>query len=95
MASAPKGARGINIYDVRKFGDYEFDGIAEYLNQSAVREAFHVDPSIGPWTDESAVVAALLETREQGSTGHLVPLDRPAAAPEMLDCFVRDECFHE
>ncbi len=66
-------AGGINVYDVRKFGDYQFDVIAEYLNQPAVREALHVDPSIGPWADESAVVAALLELGEQGSTAYLFP----------------------
>jgi carboxypeptidase C (cathepsin A) len=66
-------AGGINEYDVRAFGDYDFSLIARYLNQPEVRQALHVDPSALPWVEESPIVAALLEQGEQGSSAHLYP----------------------
>jgi carboxypeptidase C (cathepsin A) len=66
-------AGGINVYDVRIFGDYNFSTIGDYLNQPAVREALHVAASALPWVDESTIVGNLLEAGEQGSTAHLFP----------------------
>ena len=68
-----KAAGGINVYDVREFGDYTFTEIAEYLNDPEVREALHADPAALPWVDESQIVGDLLETGEQGSTAYLYP----------------------
>jgi carboxypeptidase C (cathepsin A) len=67
-----RAAGGINVYDVRAFGDYDFSTIAAYLNQPDVREALHADTTL-PWVDESAIVGELLERGEQGSTAHLFP----------------------
>jgi carboxypeptidase C (cathepsin A) len=64
---------GINVYDVRRFGEYDFSFIGRYLDQPGVRETLHVDPSVGPWVDESPEVAAILERGEQGSSAHLFP----------------------
>ena len=68
-----KAAGGINVYDVRVLGDYDFSSIAAYLNDPEVREALHVSPQALPWVDESPIVGALLETGEQGSTAYLFP----------------------
>ncbi len=64
---------GINVYDVRVFGDYDFSHIGQYLDQGSVREALHVAENALPWVDESPVVAARLEAGEQGSTAYLFP----------------------
>jgi carboxypeptidase C (cathepsin A) len=68
-----KAAGGINVYDVRAFGDYEYSIIGEYLNRPDVRAALNVDPSALPWVDESPIVADLLETGEQSSSAYLFP----------------------
>jgi carboxypeptidase C (cathepsin A) len=64
---------GVNVYDVRITGDYSFDKISAYLNQTAVRDALHVSPLAGPWTDTSSIVADILERGEQDSSAHLFP----------------------
>jgi carboxypeptidase C (cathepsin A) len=64
---------GVNVYDVRITGDYSFDKISAYLNQTAVRDALHVSPLVGPWTESSIIVADILERGEQDSSAHLFP----------------------
>jgi carboxypeptidase C (cathepsin A) len=66
-------AGGINVYDVRVFGDYDFSPIKEYLDRPDVRKALHVSPGALPWIDESAIVGGLLELGEQGSSAYLFP----------------------
>jgi hypothetical protein len=38
-----KVAGGINVYDIRIFGDYDFSIIGRYLDKTEVRAALHVD----------------------------------------------------
>lgn len=68
-----KVSGGANVYDVRITGDYEFPLIAAYLNQQSVRNALHVSPQVGPWTDSSKVIADILERGEQNSSAYLFP----------------------
>jgi carboxypeptidase C (cathepsin A) len=68
-----KAAGGINVYDVRILGDYDFSNVATYLNYPEVRQALHVSEAALPWVDESPVVGSLLETGEQGSSSYLFP----------------------
>ena len=65
---------GVNVYDVRCTGEYKFPKIAAYLNQSEVRQALHVSPDVGPWTDTSTIVADILERGEQDSCANLYPM---------------------
>lgn len=66
-----KVSGGVNVYDVRCTGDYDFGKIAAYLNQTAVREALHVSPLAGLWSDSSDIVANILERGEQNSSAYL------------------------
>ena len=68
-----KVSGGVNVYDVRRTGDYTFDKIATYLNQTVVREALYVSPLAGSWTESSEIVADILERGEQNSSAHLFP----------------------
>ncbi len=68
-----KVSGGANVYDVRITGEYSFPNIAKYLNQPEVREALHVSPKVGPWTEGSDIIADILERGEQDSCAELYP----------------------
>ena len=68
-----KVSGGINVYDVRKTGDYTFSNIGRYLDQPEVRNSLHVSPLVGSWKSTSDIVAAILERGEQDSAAHLFP----------------------
>jgi cathepsin A (carboxypeptidase C) len=63
----------VNVYDVRRTGEYSFPNIARYLDQPDVRAALHVSPDVGPWADTSDIVASILERGEQDSSAPLFP----------------------
>ncbi len=64
---------GANVYDVRRFGDYDFSRIGEYLDEPLVRQALHVDPRVPAWQETSKRIAFLLELGEQNSYAYLYP----------------------
>lgn len=64
---------GVNVYDVRVTGDYDFDDIGQYLDRPDVRTALHVDPAAKPWHETSKRVGFLLEKGEQDSVADLYP----------------------
>jgi len=68
-----KVSGGVNVYDVRRTGEYTFPNIARYLNRADVRASLHVSPRVGPWTDTSDIVASILERGEQDSCADLFP----------------------
>ncbi|HEX6291706.1 MAG TPA: S10 family peptidase [Herpetosiphonaceae bacterium] len=68
-----KVSGGINVYDVRMIGDYDFSLIGAYLDQPTVREALYIDPRAKPWEETSKRVGYLLEKGEQNSAAYLYP----------------------
>ena len=72
---------GVNVFDIRLYGDYSFSAISDYLNQDDVRKALFVDPRyfknscnyirVPGWTPESDEVGYILEEGEQGSSADL------------------------
>lgn len=64
---------GVNVYDVRMIGDYDFSEIGKYLDWPEVRKAIYVDGRVGKWADTSKRVAYLLEVGEQNSYAYLYP----------------------
>ena len=68
-----KVSGGANVYDIRQTGEYAFPDIGRYLDLPEVRQALHVSPLVGPWSDTSKTVADILERGEQNSSAHLFP----------------------
>jgi carboxypeptidase C (cathepsin A) len=64
---------GLNVYDIRKPGDYDFTLIREYLHLPAVRDALHVSPLVKEWEPTSDPLATILARGEQDSAASYYP----------------------
>lgn len=64
---------GVNVYDVRMYGDCDFSRVGAHLDRADVRAALHVSPDAPAWVETSKRVAYLLELGEQNSAADYYP----------------------
>jgi vitellogenic carboxypeptidase-like protein len=94
MAKLSACGGGMDLYDVRQFGDIEVAPLSAYLNSAAVKKCFNV-PSNVNWqcSDESGPVSDALVEDIMQSVAELVPLlvDYPKTAAQIVAWHDQDE----
>jgi carboxypeptidase C (cathepsin A) len=64
---------GLNVYDIRETGDYDFTNIHDYLQRTDVRAALHVSPLVKEWKTTSDAIEKILARGEQDSAAGYYP----------------------